>query len=188
MAAAGLATDAKTGWELVVSVTGRDSLLRMATMHSEGGGVMRLGRIRKAIVLVAVSGVVGLFTIAAARGQDEDPTCKVTFLIQRDSNSKPIRAASVVLHPVTRKGKQERGGFELKTDNDGKTEFEGVPYGKMRIQVLAQGFQTYGEDYVIDKPNMDIVVKLKRPAEQYSIYGDQANAPKKEEPKDQKPQ
>jgi hypothetical protein len=119
---------------------------------------------------------------AAAWGQ-EDPTCKVEFLVVRDTNGKPIRAASVVLHPVTRKGKQERGGFELKTDNDGKTEFEGVPYGKMRIQVLAPGFQTYGDDYVISKPNMDIVVKLKRPAEQYSIYGDDKNAPKKDEQK-----
>jgi hypothetical protein len=119
---------------------------------------------------------------AAAWGQ-EDPTCKVEFLVVRDTNGKPIRAASVVLHPVTRKGNQERGGFELKTDNDGKTEFEGVPYGKMRIQVLAPGFQTYGDDYVINKPSMDIVVKLKRPAEQYSIYGDDKNAPKKDEQK-----
>jgi hypothetical protein len=30
---------------------------------------------------------------------------------------------------------------------------------------------------------MDIVVKLKRPAEQYSIYGDDKNAPKKDEQK-----
>jgi len=58
----------------------------------------------------------------------------------------------------------------------------------MRIQVLAQGFQTYGDDYVIDKPTMDIVVKLKRPAEQYSIYGDPTNGPKQDAPKDQKPQ
>jgi len=99
-------------------------------------------------------------------------------MVVRDSNGKPVRAASVVLHPVSKKGKQARGGFELKTDNDGKTEFEGVPYGTMRIQVLAQGFQTYGEDYVIDKPNMDITVKLKRPADQYSIYQDQNGTPK----------
>jgi|SRR6516165_4281555 len=147
---------------------------------------MRNGLVRRAAMVFAVSVVLGV--VAGAAGAQEDPTCKVTFLIQRDSNSKPIRAASVVLHPVTRKGKQERGGFELKTDNDGKTEFEGVPYGKMRIQVLAQGFQTYGDDYVIDKPTMDIVVKLKRPAEQYSIYGDPTNGPKQDAPKDQKPQ
>jgi carboxypeptidase family protein len=141
-----------------------------------------MGQLGKAIVLLGVTSIVSVMSALPARAQ-EDPTAKVSFLIVRDSNGKPIRAASVVLHPVTRKGKQQRGGFELKTDNDGKTEFEGVPYGKMRIQVLAPGFQTYGDDYDINKPEMDVVVKLKRPADQYSIYGDSNNAPKKEEQK-----
>ena len=138
---------------------------------------MKWGRVR---VGAAISAVVlaGILVPAACGQVDEDPTSKLEFMVLRDTNGKPIRAASVVLHPVSKKGKQARGGFELKTDNDGKTEFEGVPYGTMRIQVLAQGFQTYGEDYVIDKPNMDIVVKLKRPAEQYSVYGDQNGTPK----------
>jgi hypothetical protein len=151
-------------------------------MAGTGGGLgdMKFDGFLRVMAGLAITLIVA--SAAAAWGQ-EDPTCKVEFLVVRDTNGKPIRAASVVLHPVTRKGKQERGGFELKTDNDGKTEFEGVPYGKMRIQVLAPGFQTYGDDYVISKPNMDIVVKLKRPAEQYSIYGDDKNAPKKDEQK-----
>jgi hypothetical protein len=46
--------------------------------------------------------------------------------------------------------------------------------------VLAPGFQTYGEDYSINEPSMDITIKLKRPARQYSIYEEhpkQDNAP-----------
>jgi hypothetical protein len=144
---------------------------------------MTLGQLRKAMILLGVTSIVGIMSGLPAWSQ-EDPTSKVSFLIVRDSNGKPIRAASVVLHPVTRKGKQQRGGFELKTDNDGKTEFEGVPYGKMRIQVLAPGFQTYGDDYDINKPEMDVVVKLKRPADQYSVYNnDNSNTPKKDAPK-----
>jgi hypothetical protein len=144
---------------------------------------MTLGQLRKAMILLGVTSIVGIMSGLPAWSQ-EDPTSKVSFLIVRDSNGKPIRAASVVLHPVTRKGKQQRGGFELKTDNDGKTEFEGVPYGKMRIQVLAPGFQTYGDDYDINKPEMDVVVKLKRPADQYSVYNnDDSNTPKKDAPK-----
>jgi len=38
------------------------------------------------------------------------------------------------------------------------------------VQVLANGFQTFGQDYQIDKPKLDIVIKLKRPQGQYSIY------------------
>jgi len=74
---------------------------------------------------------------------------------------------------VTRKGKQAMGGMELKTDNDGKTNIEGIPYGPLRVQVLAPGFQTFGEDYQINKPNLEITVKLKRPKKQYS----EGNAP-----------
>jgi hypothetical protein len=110
------------------------------------------------------------------------PLATVNFVVLRDENGKPVRNAAVVLHPVEDSGKQARGGIELKTDPDGKAGYDGVPYGKMRIQVLASGFQTFGNDYDIGHPEEQITVKLKRPGKQYSIYeehpGDQ---------KDQKP-
>jgi hypothetical protein len=71
--------------------------------------------------------------------------------------------------------KQDRGGLELKTDAEGKASFDGVPYGKLRIQVLATGFQTFGEDFDINQPTMEITIKLKRPEGQYSIYENQQN-------------
>jgi hypothetical protein len=100
----------------------------------------------------------------------EEPLATVNFVVLRDENEKPVRNAAVVIHPVDEEGKQVRGGLELKTDPEGKAGYEGVPYGKMRIQVLAPGFQTYGGDYVINQENMDITIKLKRPTKQYSIY------------------
>jgi hypothetical protein len=115
-----------------------------------------------------------------------EPTSAVSFLVVKEDNGKPVRNAAVVLHPVNPHGKQGRGGFELKTDSDGKTHFEGVPYGKMRVQVLAPGFQTFGEDYDIDAASKDITVKLKRPQKQYSIYDDLQGTPKKETPGDKK--
>ena len=105
-------------------------------------------------------------------------TSKLDFLVLKDSNGKPVRNASVVLHPVNRHGKQERGGLQLKTDADGKTSFDGAPYGKLRIQVLAPGFQTFGADYEVNQPSMEITIKLKRPQEQYSIYQNEQNEKK----------
>jgi len=106
---------------------------------------------------------------------DSDDLSKLNFVIVKDYNGKPIRNASVVLHPVGKKGKQQRGGIELKCNADGKASYDGVPYGKLRVQVLMPGFQTFGDDYEIDKPEMEIVIKLKRPSEQYSIYTDKQN-------------
>ena len=101
----------------------------------------------------------------------DEPTSNVRFSVIRDYNGKPVRNASVVLHPVNKKGKQERNGLQLKTDAEGNTNFDGVPYGPLRIQVLAPGFQTYGDDFDISKPETQITIKLKRPVDQYSTYG-----------------
>ena len=116
-------------------------------------------------------------------GSAEDKSALLKFLVVRDYNGKAIRNASVVMHPVKKDGKQSRGGLQLKTDPEGKASFEGVPYGKLRVQVLANGFQTFGDDYDIDQPVEEITVKMKRPQQQYSIYEDHA-----EDKKDEKPQ
>jgi hypothetical protein len=115
-----------------------------------------------------------------------EPTSALSFLVVKEDSGKPVRNAAVVLHPVNAHGKQGRGGFELKTDSDGKTHFEGVPYGKLRVQVLASGFQTFGEDYDIDAASKDIIVKLKRPQKQFSIYDDPQGTSKKDAPADKK--
>jgi hypothetical protein len=131
-------------------------------------------RISLAFVVLAM-----LLPVATA----EDKSALLNFLVVRDYNGKPIRNASVVMHPVKKDGKQSRGGLQLKTDPEGKASFEGVPYGKLRVQVLATGFQTFGDDYDIDQPVEEITVKMKRPQEQYSIYEDHSS-----EKKDEKPQ
>jgi hypothetical protein len=113
-----------------------------------------------------------------------EPMAALNFLVIRDHNGKPVRNAAVVLHPVNPKGKQQRGGYELKTDSEGKTSFDGVPYGKLRVQVLAPGFQTFGEDYDVEGPTLEITVRLKRPQGQYSIYEDHPGDAKKDPAKD----
>jgi len=129
-----------------------------------------------------------LATATVAVGQkdkDEEPTSWISFLVIKDDNGKPVRNAAVVLHPVNAKGKQERGGMELKTDPEGKANFDGIPYGMLRVQVLANGFQTYGDDFDIQKPKTELTIKMKRPQGQYSIYADHpkdANAPKSDAP------
>jgi Carboxypeptidase regulatory-like domain len=118
------------------------------------------------------------FALPVSAQDDEENSALLNFLVIKDYNGKPVRNASVVMHPVNKKGQQERGGLELKTDADGKASFDGVPYGTLRVQVLAQGFQTFGADYDIDKPTIEVTVKMKRPGEQYSIYENQQNEKK----------
>ena len=103
------------------------------------------------------------------------------FQVVKKHNGKPIRNASVVLHLVNEKGEQQKGGYQLKTATDGRTSFDSAPYGKMRVQVIAPGFQTYGEDFDISQPSHEFLIRMNRPKEQYSIYDKKPEEKKPEE-------
>ncbi|HEY6302386.1 MAG TPA: carboxypeptidase-like regulatory domain-containing protein [Terriglobales bacterium] len=145
-------------------------------------------------VVGALIVVLGVGMIGRVRAQDdrpvEPPMSDLRFVVVKNYNGKPVRNAAVVLHPVTKKGNQAMGGLELKTDNEGQTNIDGIPYGPLRVQVLAPGFQTFGEDYQINRPEMQITVKLKRPGKQYSSYENSGDAKKPDDNKqpEQKPQ
>jgi len=135
--------------------------------------------------LLLIFGLLG--TVSAQKDKDDEPTAILNFIILKEDNGKPVRNAAVIMHPVNTHGKQGRGGLELKTDAEGKTSFDGIPYGKLRVQVLASGFQTFGEDYEVNQGKMEFTVKLKRPQGQYSIYDDHPSDKKAEkEKKDEK--
>jgi hypothetical protein len=154
-------------------------LARMATMQSISASSKGVANKLTLIKVVCALLVFALATLAAAqREKVEDPTAVITFLVIKDDNGKPVRSAAVIMHPVSTSGQQGRGGVELKTDGDGKTSFDGIPYGKVRVQVLASGFQTFGDDYAVDKAKIDLTIKLKRPQGQYSIYEGHPNEKK----------
>src|SRR5438045_4755284 len=111
-----------------------------------------------------------LLLMALPAAAKDTPTSHLEFVVVRSNNGKPVRNASVILHPVNKEGKQSQGGYQLKTNQEGKAEFDGVPYGKLRIQAIAKGLQTYGEDLEIDQPDHQITIKMNPPQEQYSIY------------------
>ena len=125
---------------------------------------------RKVLWVGAAIVLLGLAMSTLAASQDEGPTSNLKFTVVRDSDGKPVRNAAVVLHPVKGKGKQAQGEIDLKTDAEGKTSLDGIPYGALRVQVMAPHFQTFGEDYEINKPEVQIMVRLKHPGDPYSIY------------------
>jgi hypothetical protein len=115
-----------------------------------------------------------LLSAAAIAGKKnpspEQKTASINMTVIRNSSGKPVKNAEVVIHLIDEHGKQKQEGLELKTHEDGKAEASGIPYGKVRIQVIAPGFRTYGEDFSIDQPNHEITIKLQKPVEQLSIY------------------
>jgi hypothetical protein len=124
--------------------------------------------------------VVGL-TFSALSAQDTQkrgrkyksppPTARIEVSVVRDSSSKPIENAAVIFHTL-----KDTGNMELKSNQDGKAIIDVLPIGEtVRLQIIAKGFQTYGQDYKIEKSEMAIEVRMKRPGEQYSIYKEHPN-------------
>lgn len=113
------------------------------------------------------------------------PTSRIEVTILKDVNGKPIENASVIFHPM--EGEKDKGNMELKTNEDGKTVIDVLPLGDtVRLQIIAKGYQTYGQDYKVDKPEMAIEVRMKRPGEQYSIYKSHPDdAQNQDKPKDE---
>jgi hypothetical protein len=131
-------------------------------------------------LLVFVAGFGLAASSLAAHGQDDTtkrgrkykappPTARIEVTIVKDVNGKPIENAAVVFHPM--EGEKDKGNMELKTNEDGKTIIDVLPMGDtVRLQVIAHGFQTFGEDYKVDKADMAIEIRMLRPGAQYSIY------------------
>lgn len=115
------------------------------------------------------------------------PTSRIEVTVLNNYNGKPIENAAVVFHPM--QGEKDEGNMELKTNEDGKAIIDVLPIGDtVRVQIIAHGYQTYGNDYKIDKDQMAIEVRMKRPGEQYSIYKDHAGDKKDQNPPQDKPQ
>lgn len=114
--------------------------------------------------------VSGLLFCIVGMAQDKPSTSTVNLLVVRAENGKPVKNAEVVLHMLDKDGNEKQDGLELKTHEDGKTWTDGVPYGKVRIQVIARGFRTWGNDFDVKEPNMAVTVKLQKPKSQFSIY------------------
>ena len=122
----------------------------------------------KAAQVVLLLAVTAALVTTAAAGDKK--YSNLHFNVVRAGKQVPIRNASVVVHPVSKDGKQEKGGLELKTDADGKTGIDGIRYGKLRVQVIAKGYQTFGEDFDVSEPEKEFVIELKRPQDQVTIY------------------
>jgi len=119
-------------------------------------------------LVTAVLLLAAVFVDAAQKGAEQ--SAELHFLVIRQASGKPVRNASVVLHPLDKDGRQRNKGFELKTDYAGKASVDGVAYGRLRVQVIAHGLQTYGEDYEVKQPEMEFKIELNEPKHQISIY------------------
>jgi hypothetical protein len=98
-------------------------------------------------------------------------TSHIQVTVLKKFNGKPISNAAVVFD-ATLDGK-DQGNLEVKTDPEGKATIDVIPTGStVRVQVIATGFATFADEYIIAEPTRQIEVSMIRPQEQISAYQD----------------
>ena len=113
-------------------------------------------------------------------------TSHIEVTVLKGFNKKPIMNAAVVFHPV--KDGRDEGNMEMKTDPDGKAVIDVIPTGsKVTIQVIADGFATFAEDYVVKEASRQILITMQRPKAQVSAYIDNSGKPSEMKPGVQDP-
>ena len=90
-------------------------------------------------------------------------------------DGKPVDRASVIVRfmsgrSVVKLGKGIITHWEMRTNQDGLAKIPALPQGKLQIQVIAKGYQTFGETVEIDEPEKTVEVKLNPPQPQYSAH------------------
>ena len=113
-------------------------------------------------------------------------TSHIEVTVLKDFNKKPIMNAAVVFHSV--KDGHDEGNLEMKTDPDGKAAIDVIPTGSMvTIQVIADGFATFAQDYQVNEASRQIVISMIRPRAQVSAYIDTNGKPSELKPGVQEP-
>jgi hypothetical protein len=129
--------------------------------------------------LLWISCLILLFAVAA-RGQDHDADAKakadssardtrLTIVVVGGEEKKPIDSASVYVRYVEERkiGKDKKIEMNLKTNQFGVCHVPVIPPGKFLVQVIAEGWKTYGEYYDINETERTINITLVRPPKWY---------------------
>jgi hypothetical protein len=121
-----------------------------------------------------------LLMAIAAHGQDKaaDTNAKsdaastdvrLTIVVTGGEDKKPVDSASVYIRYVEehKHGKDKKIEMNLKTNQSGVCHVPVIPPGKFVIQVIAEGWKTYGEYYDINQTEQTINITLVRPPKWY---------------------
>jgi hypothetical protein len=104
----------------------------------------------------------------------EAPMTKLNITVKTQSG-RPIDRAAVVVrfvegHSVVKLGKAIRTTYEVRTNQEGLAKIPEIPQGKIRIQVIAKGYQTFGQIFDITQEEKDVPIILNPPQQQYSAH------------------
>jgi hypothetical protein len=140
------------------------------------------GNMSRFIMARRVSSLVAaLLLLGPAWGQDKQQTApkpkaqtpilgnRLTIEVTGGEKNVPVENASVYVKFVEERKLKKDKKYELnvKTNREGVAHVPDAPEGKVLIQIIAEGWKTYGRYYEITDPQVTIQIHLEKPQRWY---------------------
>ena len=98
---------------------------------------------------------------------------KMKIVVTNDLG-KPVDRADVIVRfggrSVVKLGKLVRTTWEMRSSQQGVAEIPEMPKGKIRVQVIAKGYQTFGQVFDVTEEEKTLPITLNPPQQQYSAH------------------
>ena len=126
-----------------------------------------------------LTGLLAMFIVATSIGNSQEvpkgqtqrslPSTRVTIEVTGGDKDRPIENASVYLKYVEEHKIVKNKQFELnvKTNREGIAHIPDAPLGRVEIQIVAEGWKTFGRWYDITSSKEPIKIHLDRPPKWY---------------------
>jgi hypothetical protein len=120
-------------------------------------------------MLVLIAGIGNSQEIPKGQTQRSLPSTRVTIEVTGGDKDSPIENASVYLKYVEEHKIAKNKQFELnvKTNREGIAHVPDAPLGRVLIQIVAEGWKTFGRWYDVTGTKEPIKIHLDRPPKWY---------------------
>lgn len=119
----------------------------------------------------AVGFAVAALVVLASAGRlaAEEDRVRLEITVTAATSGEPIKNAAVYVRYKKARAlrKDKTISLSVKTNPDGAAIVPEVPEGQVLVQVIAEGWKTYGEFHEVKSPKQSIDIKLVRPKKWY---------------------
>ena len=119
-----------------------------------------------------VAGVLLVANLVAAQDKNNDESARLTLQVVAGEDKQPVADAHVVVRFAEERmlRRNKTTSWETKTNRKGVAVLSGIPLGAIKVQVIAKGYQTYGDEHELSQPEEELTIQLEPPQGQVSAY------------------
>ncbi len=102
------------------------------------------------------------------------PTTRIEIEVTNHKGEPVDRAAVVVKfiegRSIKRLGGKKSTKWQLRTNNEGIAKLPSMPQGELMVQVIADGYQTFGDYFEVYEEEKTIQIQINPPQPQFSAH------------------